>query len=98
MYYILIEDRSGDAARRIPRSNSTTTNSRATSRLRFGESGNVIQMLRDEYAMEKTFSAVQPSRWPAIHSIGSPTRVPTSAAASDHQVMEPQPDDPAPDL
>jgi hypothetical protein len=63
-----------------------------------GESGNVMQVLRDTNAVERAFSGVQPSRWPAIHSIGSPTRVPASVAASDHQVMEPPPDDPAPDL
>jgi hypothetical protein len=49
-----------------------------------GESGNVVQILRDRDTVEKAFSTVQPSRWPAIHSIGSPTRVPTSVAASDH--------------
>jgi len=63
-----------------------------------GESGNMMQILRDGNTVEKTFSGVQPSRWPAIHSIESPTPVPASAAASDRQVMEPPPDDPAPDL
>jgi hypothetical protein len=71
---------------------------RGDQQLTVGKSGNVLQILGDGKTVQNAFSAVQPSGWPAIHSIGSPTRVPTSADASDHQVMEPPPDDPAPDL
>ena len=57
-----------------------------------------MQILGNGNTVQNVFSAVQPSGWPAIHSIGSPTPVATRVAASDRQVMEPPPDDPAPDL
>ena len=55
-------------------------------------------MLGNMNIVRNAFAAVQPSRWPPIHSMGSPTPVPMSFAASDRQAMEPPPDDPAPDL
>ncbi len=63
-----------------------------------GNSGNVKQILGHGNT-HNVFATAQPSSWPAIHSIGSPTTpIPTSVAASDTQIMEPPPDDPPPDL
>ena len=48
-----------------------------------GQSGNVLQIVGNGNTVQHAFSAVDPSGWPAIHSIGSPTPVPPSVAASD---------------
>jgi hypothetical protein len=61
-------------------------------------SGNVMQILGNGNTVQNVFATVQPSHWPMIHSMGSATPMPPGVSASDTQMMEPPPDDPAPDL